>query len=133
MEGVNMGRKCPWTKEEIIDMYNKVNGYCKMLTLRILATEGQGSAIETMAAYNMFKYPIVYLFIHYHYGVFEDLSMDQNDISSYMMYVTTVKHFTQGMKDGMMEQNVFYYDKNNVIAPNLVKICDEVLLIEDNK
>ena len=54
------------------------------------------------------------------------------DISSYMMYVSMVKHFTQGMMDGMLEQTVFDFDKKNEIAPALVEICREVIFIEDN-
>ena len=88
--------------------------------------------METMAAYNMFKYPAVYVFIHYHFGKFEDLGMDKNDISSYMMYLSMVKHFTKGMMDGMIEQTVFDLDKNNEIAPALIAVCKEVIFIEDN-
>lgn len=131
-EGINMGRRSPWTKEYLINLYNRVDSYCKLATMYALKNESQRVAMETMAAYNMFKYPVVYIFIHYHFGKFEDLGMKGNDISSYMMYVSMVKHFTQGMMDGMMEQTVFDFDKKNEIAPALIDICREVIYIEDN-
>lgn len=131
-EGINMGRRSPWTKEYLINLYNRVDSYCKLATMYALKNEGQQVAMETMAAYNMFKYPVVYIFIHYHFGKFEDLGMQGNDISSYMMYVSMVKHFTQGMMEGMMEQTVFDFDKKNEIAPALIDICREVIYIEDN-
>lgn len=130
--GINMGRKCPWTKEEVVAMYNKVDTYAKMLTVRILREEGQKSAMETMAAYNMFKYPVVYLFIHYHYGVFEDLKMNNGDVSSYIMLLPMIKNVAQNMIEGMKDQNVFYYDRENAIAPTLIKMCEEVIFIEEN-
>lgn len=131
-EGINMGRRSPWTKEYLINLYNRVDSYCKLATMYALKNEGQQVAMETMTAYNMFKYPVVYIFIHYHFGKFEDLGMQGNDISSYMMYVSMVKHFTQGMMEGMMEQTVFDFDKKNEIAPALIDICREVIYIEDN-
>ena len=131
-EGINMGRKCPWTKEFLKSLYDKVDSYCKMATLYALKNEGQQAAMETMASYNMFKYPVVYIFIHYHFGKFEDLGMKNSDISSYMMFLSMVKHFSQGMMEGMMEQTIFDWDKENVIAPNLINICREVIYIEDN-
>ncbi len=88
--------------------------------------------METMASYNMFKYPIVYIFFHYHFGKFEDLGMQDTDISSYMMYLSMVRQFTKGMIDGMQKQNVFDFDKNNEITPALLAICKEVLFIENN-
>lgn len=131
-EGINMGRRCPWSKEYLESLYNRVDSYCKIATLYALNSEGQQVAMETMAAYNMFKYPVVYIYIHYHFGKFEDLGMQPKDIASYMMYVTMVKHFTQGMMDGMLEQTVFDFDKRNEIAPALVEVCKEVIFIEDN-
>lgn len=132
-EGTNMGRKCPWSKDYLEKLYKKVDTYCKYVTLYTLKTEGQQAAIETMAAYNIFKYPVVYIYIHYHFGKFEDLGMKSNDISSYMMmYGVMAKHFTQGIMDGILEQNVFGFDKNNEISPALVEVCKEVIFIEDN-
>lgn len=130
--GINMGRKSPWTKEEIVEMYNLVNNYAKALTVRVLREEGQKSAMETLAAYNMFKFPVVYLFIHYHFGDFSDLNMNDGDTTSYIMHLPLVKEFTKGLLEGMQEQNVFYYDTDNNIAPTLIKMCEEVLFIEEN-
>ena len=131
-EGINMGRKCPWSKAYLENLYNKVDSYCKAATLHALKMEGQRVAMETMAAYNMFKFPVVYVYIHYHFGKFNDLGIQAPDISLYMTYVSMVKHFTQGMMDGMLEQTVFDFDKNNEIAPALIEICKEILYIEDN-
>lgn len=131
-EGINMGRRSPWSKDYLKKLYNKVESYCKAAAVYALATEGQQVAIETMAAYNMFKYPVVYIFIHYHFGKFEDLGMQGGDISSYIMYVSMVKQSTQIMMDGMLEQTVFDFDRDNEIAPALVEICREVIFIEDN-
>ncbi len=80
----------------------------------------------------MFKNPIVYIFIHYHYGKFENLGMSQNEITAYLMFLPMVKHFTKGMMEGMMEQTVFDFDTDNEIAPALIDICKEVLYIENN-
>lgn len=130
--GFNMGRKSPWSKNYIESLYHKVDSYCKVATLHAFKTEGQKAAMDTMAAYNMFKYPVVYIYIHYHFGNFEDLGMNSGDISSYMMYVSLVKHLTQGMMDGMLENIVFDFDRQNEIAPALIEVCKEVLFIEDN-
>lgn len=132
-EGINMGRKSPWTKEQYESMFNKVNAYCKMLTIRVTKEEGVKMGQETFAAYNMFQYIPLYLYIHYHYGKFEDLGMNMNDISTYiMMFVPNAKHFAQGMKEGMETCNTFYYDTVNEIAPVLIDMCKEIIYIEDN-
>ena len=131
-EGINMGRRSPWSKEYLKSLYTKLDSYCKIATLHAFKTEGQQVAMETMAAYNMFKYPVVYVYIHYHFGKFEDLGMQGNDISSYMMYLSMVRYFTQGMMEGMLEQTVFDFDKKNEIAPALVEVCKEVIFIEEN-
>lgn len=133
VEGINMGRKSPWTKEEYIRLYYRVNDYATFLSKTLLEQEGESSAREALAAYNMFKYPIVYLFIHYHYGKFEDLHMSNVDTMAYItMYMPNVKHFTQGILEGLRSQNVFCYDTDNSIAPLLGKMCEEVLYIENN-
>lgn len=132
-EGINMGRKSPWSKDYLKKLYDQVVSYSKVAALYALKTEGQQAMIEAMAAYNMFKYPVVYIYIHYHFGSFEDLGMRDGDISSYMMmYMSSVKYFTQSMMDGMMKQSIFDFDKKNEIAPALVEICREVLFIENN-
>lgn len=128
-----MGRKSPWTKEQYELMFNKVNFYCKMLTIRVSKEEGVEMGQETFAAYNMFQYIPLYLYIHYHYGKFENLGMNMNDISTYItMFVPNAKHFAQGMKEGMETDNVFYYDTKNEIAPILIDMCEEIIYIEDN-
>ena len=63
-EGINMGRRSPWSKEYLKTLYNRVDTYCKVATLHAFKSEGQQAANETMAAYNMFKYPVVYVYIH---------------------------------------------------------------------
>lgn len=131
-EGINMGRKCPWSKDYLKNLYNKIDSYCKVATLYALKTEGSKVAMETLAAYNMFKYPVVYVFIHYHFGKFEDLGMRKSDITSYMMYLSMVRHFTQGMIDEMLVETIFDFDKKNEIAPALTDVCKEVIFIEDN-
>ncbi len=131
-EGINMGRRCPWSKDYLENLYHKVDSYCKIATLHTLKHEGHKAEMETMAAYNMFKYPVVYIYIHYHFGKFENLEMNGNDISSYMMYLSMVKHFSQGMMDGMLEQTVFDFDKKNELAPAFIEICKEVIFIENN-
>lgn len=132
-QGFNMGRKSPWNKNEYIQAYKDVVFYAKTLYLILLKEEGEESANEALPAYNMLKYPIVYLFIHYHYGTFEDLQMDSTDISGYMlMCVANTKTFIHGVLDGLLTQNVFYYDKEGKISQQLIKFCQEILYIEDN-
>ena len=70
-EGINMGRKSPWTKEEYVSTYNKINDYANRLSAQLLREEGTNSATEAIAAYNLYKCPVIYLFVHYHYGMFE--------------------------------------------------------------
>ena len=129
-EGFNMGRKCPWSKDYIQNLYKKLDAYCKLATLYALKTEGQKVAMETMAAYNMFKCPVIYIFIHYHYGKFEDLGMKKSDIQSYMMYMLMVKELTNGMIEGMSTQSVFDFDRENELYPALLSVCKEVIFIE---
>lgn len=132
-EGINMGRKSPWTKEEYVKLYNTVVNYAKALSVQLLSEEGAKSASEALSTYNMFKYPIVYLFIHYHYGKFEDLGMTGNDITTYiMMFAANVTYMTSGILDGLKTENVFYYDYDNVISPKLIEMCEEVLYIDKN-
>ncbi len=126
-----MGRKSPWTKDEYIKLYKEIVCYAFYLYLVLSETEGKDSAQEALGAYNMFKYPVVYLFIHYHYGTFEDLQMDAADTINYAVtYVANVRTFTQGILDGLGTRNVFYYDDNNKIAPLLAEMCKEVLFID---
>lgn len=131
-EGVNMGRISPWNKEYLQQLYHKINNYCENLTIRTFEKEGRDAATEVMSAYTMFKFPVVYVFIHYHFGKFENLGMNKNDISSYMFYLMNVKTFTQGFLEGFCEQDVFALDKTNELSKALVDICKEVLYIENN-
>lgn len=132
-EGFNSGRKCPWSKEYLTSLYKKVDNYSKEATLYALKTEGPQVASETMSAYSMFKYPIVYIIVHYHYGDFESLRMSQNDIMSYlMMFLPMVTHFAKNMMEGMKAQKIFDFDRNNEINPALISVCDEILRIEEN-
>ena len=130
VEGINMGRRCPWTKDELLGFYNKLSTYAKALAVRLLQSEGQQSSMEAYGAYNMFKFPVVYVFIHYHYGKFEDLGMSSSDISTYLtMYMTMTKEFTSGILEGLQTSNVFYYDSKGELSPMLEKVCKEVIYI----
>ncbi|MDE6006204.1 MAG: hypothetical protein K2G67_01440 [Muribaculaceae bacterium] len=131
-EGINMGRKCPWSKNYLKSLYQNLNSYCEKVTLQTFVSDGPKVASKMMVAYTMFKFPVVYLYIHYHYGTFEDLGMQGGEISSYMTYLPAVKHFTQGMRDGMLEENVFSLDKENALSSALIEICKEVIYIEEN-
>ena len=86
-EGINMGRKSPWTKEEYVSVYNNVTNYAQKLYLQLLSEEGIKSAAEAIAAYNIYKCPAIYLYIHYHYGKFEDLGMNNEEISVYLTMI----------------------------------------------
>ncbi len=128
-EGVNMGRQCPWSKEELLKLYRKVDAYAKTLYI-LLCKQGDSDAGEALASYNLFKLPVVYVFIHYHYGKFEDLGMSNNDISAYIgLFMLDTRNFVENFLEGMREQNVFYYDRRNEIAPKLIEVCEEVLYI----
>lgn len=130
-EGVNMGRQCPWTKEYLKSLYNKLHIYCKALTFNTLAQQGQQAAMDTMATYTMFKFPVVYVFVHYHYGNFETLSMPQNEISSYLMFLPMIKQVAEEMLNGLADNTVFVHDSKNELTPALRQICKEVILIEE--
>ena len=133
VEGVNMGRKCPWTKEDLLNLYKQLETYKRDLTSRLLKEEGLQSAQEAFTAYNMFKFPVVYIFIHYHFGKFEDLGMNDSDIATYItMYMTAIEDFTQGIADGLRTSDVFYYDKSKKMSVMLEQVCEEVLFILKN-
>lgn len=132
-EGINMGRKSPWTKEEYISIYNKVNEYIAKLSIQLFIKEGVDSASEAIAYMNFYKMPIVYLFIHYHYGMYEDLNMKDSEIMAYLgLFLPSVKQFTKEFKKGFDTENIFPMDLNNEIAPILSKMCDEIIYIEEN-
>ncbi len=127
--GINLGRQCPWEKEELLTIYRKVENYAKALYI-LLKKQGDSDAEEAFASYNLFKLPVVYVFIHYHYGKFEDLGMNQGDISAYLgLFMLDTKNFVDNLLEGMRGQNVFFYDRKNEIAPMLIKVCEEVRYI----
>ena len=132
-EGINMGRKSPWTKEEYISVYNKVSNYANRLSAQLLREEGTKSAAEAIATYNFYKCPAIYLFVHYHYGMFEDLGMNNDETTAYlMMFLPNVKYFARELKKAFATGKVFLNDSNNKLASILIGMCDEILYIEDN-
>lgn len=131
-EGINMGRKSPWTKEEYISVYNIINNYAIKLSAQLLIDEGPKSAAEATAAYNIYKCPAIYLFVHYHYGMFEDLNMNSNETSTYlMMFLPNVKYFARELKKAFSTGQVFLNDCNG-LASKLMDMCDEIIYIEEN-
>lgn len=130
-EGINMGRKSPWTKEEYISLYKKVDAYGAKLAAQLLIKEGIDSAAEAKMSYSLYKCPIVYLFIHYHYGRPEDLLTDA-DIYLYLtMFLPRVKYFAKELRDAYASGQVFVND-TNLMGYILAKMCDEILYIEEN-
>ncbi len=132
-EGINMGRKSPWTKEEYVSVYNRVNNYANRLSAQLLREEGTKSAAEAIEAYNIYKCPVVYLFVHYHYGMFHDLGMNNDETSTYlMMFLPNVKYFAIELKKAFASGQVFINDTGNELASKLIAMCEEVIYIEDN-
>ena len=132
-EGINMGRKSPWTKDDYESVYNRVNNYAKNLSAQLLIEEGAKSAAEAIAAYNIYKCPAIYLFVHYHYGMFDDLGMSADETSAYlMMFLPNVKYFARELKKAFASGQVFLNDPSNDLASKLIDMCDEILYIEDN-
>lgn len=133
-EGINMGRKSPWTKEEYVSVYNRVKNYTNQLSAQLLIEEGTKSAAEATAAYNIYKCPVIYLFVHYHFGMFDDLGMDSNETSAYLMlFLPNVKYFARELKKAFATGQVFLNDPaNNELTSKLISMCEEVIYIEDN-
>lgn len=130
-EGINMGRKSPWTKEEYLSLYKKVNSYGANLAAQLLMEEGVDSAAEAKMSYSLYKCPIVYLFIHYHYGRPEDL-IDGTDFSLYLtMFLPNVKYFARELKKAYETGKVFLNDLD-AMGYTLAKMCDEIIYIEEN-
>jgi len=130
-EGINMGRKSPWTKEEYLSLYKKVEAYGAKLSAQLLIEEGVNSAAEAKMAYSLYKCPIVYLFIHYHYGRPEDL-LNGDDFSLYlMMFLPQVKYFAKEMKTAFASGKVFVND-TDFMGDTLAEMCNEILYIEEN-
>ncbi|MBQ9585503.1 MAG: hypothetical protein IJR20_05840 [Muribaculaceae bacterium] len=133
VEGINMGRKSPWTKEEYISAYNEISDYAKRLSAKLLISEGAKSAAEAISAYNIYKCPVVYLFIHYHYGKFEDLKMDNEETSAYlMMFLPNVKYFARELKKAFATGQVFTNSLDKGFDSLLIDMCEEIIYIEDN-
>lgn len=132
-EGINMGRMSPWTKEEYVSVYNRVSNYAKRLSAQLLIEEGAKSAAEAVAAYNIYKCPVIYLFVHYHYGMFNDLGMGGDEVSTYLMtFLPNVKYFTTELKKAFATGQVFLNDPNNELASKLMNMCEEIIYIEEN-
>lgn len=132
-EGINMGRKSPWTKDEYISVYNQVHNYALKLSVQLLREEGAKSAAEAIAAYNIYKCPVIYLFIHYHYGVFKDLQMGNDETSAYlMMFLPRVKYFAKELRKAFATGQVFLNDPGNKLTSTLIRMCDEVIYIEED-
>lgn len=132
-EGVNMGRKSPWTKEEYISTYNKINNYAARLSVQLLREEGANSAAEAIAAYNIYKCPVIYLFVHYHYGMFKDLKMNNEDTSAYlMMFLPNVKYFAKELKKAFASGQVFPNSQDDELNSKLINMCEEIIYIEEN-
>lgn len=127
-----MGRRSPWTREEYVSLYNKVNQYGARLSAHLLIQEGVDSAAEARMSYSLYACPIAYLFIHYHYGEFKELHIGENDKLLYLgMFLPEAKHFASEMKDTFVSGQVFLNDTNGMGA-TLAKMCDEIIYIEDN-
>ena len=128
-----MGRRSPWTKDEYVSLYKRITDYALQLSVQLLRTEGADSASEAIAAYNIYKCTVVYLFVHYHYGRFEDLDMDGNEITAYlMMFLPNVKYFATELKKAFMSGVVFPNDEEGDMDTILADMCDEIIYIEEN-
>lgn len=130
-EGINMGRKSPWSKEEYISVYKKANEYGAKLASRLLLSEGVDSAAEARMAYSIYKCPVVYLFVHYHYGRIEDLMSDTETSVYLMMFLPKVKYFAKELRNAYASGQAFPNDTSNM-GSILAKMCDEILYIEEN-
>lgn len=132
-EGINMGRRSPWSKEEYISAYNRVGNYAYKLFSQLWIEEGPQSAAEAIIAYNFYRCPVVYLFIHYHYGVFEDLEMNGDETMAYLMtFLPNVRRIAEELKMAFATGKVFLNDPNHELASILIDMCDEIIYIEDN-
>ena len=132
-EGINMGRKSPWTKEEYISVFKKVSNYAVQLSAQLLKEEGTKSAVEAIAAYNVYKCPAIYLFVHYHYGMFEDLGMNNEETTTYlMMFLPNVKYFARELKKAFLTEQVFLNDFGKELSSQLADMCEEIIYIEEN-
>lgn len=132
-EGINMGRKSPWTKEEYLSVYKQISNYATRFSLQLLKEEGSDSAAEAIAAYNIYKCPVVYLFIHYHFGLFEDLDMNEDETTAYLlMFLPNVKYFASEMKNAFVSGQVFSMEESRDLDIIMANMCDEIVYIEEN-
>lgn len=132
-EGINMGRKSPWTKDEYVSVYEKVGKYAARFSAQLLREEGTKSAAEARAAYNIYKCPAIYLFVHYHYGKFEDLGMSSDETNAYlMMFLPNVKYLASKLKKAFLSGKLFLNDTGNELASKLAEMCEEITFIENN-
>lgn len=133
VEGINMGRKSPWTKEEYVSVYNNVTNYAQKLSVQLLSEEGIKSAAEAIAAYNIYKCPAIYLYIHYHYGKFEDLGMSNEEVSVYLtMFLPNVMYFSKELKKAYSTGNIFLDISGEALSKTLIEMCEEIIYIEEN-
>lgn len=131
IEGINMGRKSPWTKEEYVLLYQKVDAYGAKLAAQLMIEEGVDSAAEAKMSYSIYKCPIVFLFIHYHYGRPEDL-LSGADLNLYLtMFLPNVQYFAKEMRVAYASGQVFLND-TSLMGSTLTKMCDEILYIEEH-
>jgi len=93
-EGINMGRKSPWSKEEYLAIYKKVSTYGVKLSIQLLKEEGTKTASEALSAYTLYRCPVIYLLIHYHYWILENLSSAEQQ-AYLMLFLPNVKYFTK--------------------------------------
>ena len=132
-EEIDMSRKIPWTKEEYVSVYERVGNYAARLSAQLLREEGVKSAAEAIAAYNIYKCPVIYLFVHYHYGKFEDLGMSSDETTAYlMMFLPNVKYLAGELKKAFLSGKVFLNDSDNELASKLADMCEEITFIENN-
>ena len=126
-----MGRKSPWSKDEYQAIYNKVANYGVKLSVQLLKEEGPETASEALAAYTLYRCPVIYLLIHYHYSKLEDFSSAEQQ-AYIMLYLTNVKYLTQEFRKAFASEKIFLNDYNGELASALEDMCNEILYIENN-
>lgn len=132
-EGINMGRKSPWTKDEYKSIFKQISNYAMRLSLQLLREEGSASASEAIAAYNIYKCPVVYLFVHYHFGMFDDLEMNGEETTAYLlMFLPNVKYFATELKKAFASGQVFPMNGSGDMDAIMADMCDEIIYIEEN-
>lgn len=132
-EGINMGRKSPWTKDEYKSIFKQISNYAMRLSLQLLREEGSASASEAIAAYNIYKCPVVYLFVHYHFGMFDDLEMNGEETTAYLlMFLPNVKYFATELKKAFASCQVFPMNGSGDMDAIMADMCDEIIYIEEN-